>query len=269
MDAEQTRGTSGVQGVAIGLLMLGGVLAVLGSALNWFRFSANLSGVGGATTTNSVKGLDGSDGVITLILGLVLVVVGVLLATVRARGSRLGLALGGLLAALVAGGIGIYDAATAKSRAISSAVGKVPLGQRVQIRALLDRLFASGVLKISLQIGIILLVIGAGIAVIGALVALVSPQPQPAVQVPQAAIPPPPEDAGAAPQAPVPPPPDQAVATPQAVPPPPPEPQPSRPVQVEPAPPPAPQPGSLPQTEQPAAPVERPEQSPSEDPGDS
>ncbi|HKX34597.1 MAG TPA: hypothetical protein VJP03_04620, partial [Actinomycetota bacterium] len=63
------------------------------------------------------KGVDGSDGYITLVAGIVAVVAGVVIA----RGARRMLAVVMILAGIVGGGIGLYDALTAKDNVLDAA----------------------------------------------------------------------------------------------------------------------------------------------------
>src|SRR4249920_2121240 len=85
--------------IAMILGVVGGALMALGSFLAW----AEVSGGG---TTVTATGVDGSDGYITLGAGLVAIVAGI----VMARGTKRVLAVLLILAGIVGGGIGLYDA---------------------------------------------------------------------------------------------------------------------------------------------------------------
>ncbi|HEU5225818.1 MAG TPA: hypothetical protein VFV29_08460, partial [Actinomycetota bacterium] len=90
--------------------VVGGALLALGSFLDW----AEVSGGGTSVTAN---GVDGSDGYITLIAGIVAVVAGI----VMAKGARRVLAVLVILAGIIGGGIGLYDALTAKNSVLDAA----------------------------------------------------------------------------------------------------------------------------------------------------
>src|SRR5678815_4979915 len=90
--------------------VVGGALLALGSFLTWAE-------VTGGGTSVTAKGVDGSDGYITLVAGLVAVVAGIMMA----RGTRRVLAVLVILAGIVGGGIGLYDALTAKDSVLDAA----------------------------------------------------------------------------------------------------------------------------------------------------
>ena len=200
-------GTTGRAPIGAILAIAGGALLGIGSFLAW----AEVSGGG---TSVTAKGIDGSDGYITLGAGVVALLVGVLLL----RQARRALAILAILAGLVGGGVAVYDALTAKDSVLDSAaeelaptVGASP----EQVRELLDQAIDAGQLSISLSIGIYVVIVGGVLALVGGVVSLggsrsdeaeaeavaVAGAPPPA---PSIADPPP-----AAPPAPAPPPVDQ------------------------------------------------------------
>jgi hypothetical protein len=93
--------------VAGAAVLLGGIGVVVGSFLPWITVSS-------AFTTVSRSGIDGGgDGVITLVIGALIAVCGVFLATGRKAVAAWA---AGLVLGLAAAGIGILDAADVQER---------------------------------------------------------------------------------------------------------------------------------------------------------
>jgi hypothetical protein len=146
------------------LAIAGGTLLGVGSFLAW----AEVSGGG---TSVTAKGIDGSDGYITLGAGIIAVLVGMLLLrqTVRA------LAVLAIVVGLVGGGVAVYDALTAKDSVLDSAaeelaptVGASP----EEVRVLLDEAIDAGQISISLSIGIYVVIAGGLLALVGGILSL-------------------------------------------------------------------------------------------------
>lgn len=146
------------------LAIVGGALLAIGSFLAWAE-------VTGGGTSVTAKGIDGSDGWITLAAGLVAIVAGV--AAIRA--SRRALAFVMILAGLIGGGLGLYDAVTAEDSVLDSAAEEIAPQFGVsaeEVRTLLDRAIDSGELGISLSIGLYLVIAGGLLALVGGMVSL-------------------------------------------------------------------------------------------------
>lgn len=144
--------------------LVGGALLALGSFLTW----AEVSGGG---TTVTAKGVDGSDGYITLVAGLVAVVAGIMMA----RGSRRVLAVLVILAGIVGGGIGLYDALTAKDSVLDAAAEELAptLGASAQqVRTVLDQAIDAGQLSVSISIGLFIVIGGGVVALVGGILGL-------------------------------------------------------------------------------------------------
>jgi hypothetical protein len=150
---------------AAGILgVIGGVLLALGSFLAW----AEVSGGG---TSVTAKGIDGSDGYITLVAGLVAVVAGILMA----RGTRRVLAVLVILAGIVGGGIGLYDALTAKDSVLDAAAEELAPSFEVsaqQVRTVLDQAIDAGQLSVSISIGLYVVIGGGVVALVGGILGL-------------------------------------------------------------------------------------------------
>jgi len=142
------------------LAIAGGALLAIGSFLAW----AEVSGGG---TSVTAKGTDGTDGWITFGAGLIVLVVGV--TFVRGGGKR-ALAILAIVAALVGGGVGLYDALTAKDRVLNDAAEELAGqfgGTTEEVRALLDQAIDAGELGISLAIGLYLVIAGGALGLVG------------------------------------------------------------------------------------------------------
>jgi Tryptophan-associated transmembrane protein (Trp_oprn_chp) len=139
--------------------IVGGALLVVGSFLPW----AEVSGSGASVTA---KGLDGSDGFITLAAGLVAVVIGL----VMLRATRRAVAVVAVLAGLVGGGLALYDALTAEDSVLDAAAEDLAptLGVSAdQVRAALDQAVDSGQLGVSVGIGPYMVIIGGVVVTLG------------------------------------------------------------------------------------------------------
>jgi hypothetical protein len=150
--------TSGVLGV------LGGALMALGSFLAW----AEVSGGG---TSVSARGVDGSDGYVTLVAGLVAVVAGI----VMARGTKRMLAVLMIIAGIVGGGIGLYDAMTAKDSVLDAAAEELApdFGASAQeVRTVLDQAIDAGQLSVSISAGLYVVIGGGVVALAGGILGL-------------------------------------------------------------------------------------------------
>lgn len=144
--------------------VVGGALLALGSFLTWAE-------VTGGGTSVTAKGVDGSDGYITLFAGLVAVVAGIMMA----RGTRRVLAVLVILAGIVGGGIGLYDALTAKDSVLDAAAEELAptFGASAQeVRAALDQAIDAGQLSVSISIGLYVVIGGGVVALVGGIVGL-------------------------------------------------------------------------------------------------
>jgi hypothetical protein len=154
----QAEGTSRAPIGAI-LAIVGGALLAVGSFLSWAQVS-------GGGTSVSAKGVDGSDGYITLVAGLVALVAGALMMK---QAKRL-FAVLALLAGLVGGGIGVYDALTAKDSVLDAAAEEIAPqfdASVDEVRTLLDQAIDSGDLSISISLGLYIVIGGGVLALVG------------------------------------------------------------------------------------------------------
>ncbi|HEY7659264.1 MAG TPA: hypothetical protein VIC58_01540 [Actinomycetota bacterium] len=141
------------------LAIVGGALLAIGSFLTW----AEVSG-GGQTV--AAKGTDGSDGYITLVLGIVAIGCGIVLM----RGARRALAIIVIVAGIIGAAVGLYDALTAKDRVLDDAAEELAPGFGVsteEMREVLDAAIDSGQLGLSISIGLYVVIAGGVIAIVG------------------------------------------------------------------------------------------------------
>jgi hypothetical protein len=146
--------------IAAILAIVGGALLAIGSFLTW----AEVSGGG---TSVTAKGVDGSDGWITLVCGAVVLLAGLAFLWV---GGRKAIAVLAIVAGLVGGGVGLYDALTAKDRVLDDAAEELAGqfgGTKEEVRALLDQAIDAGELGISLGIGLYLVIAGGALGIVG------------------------------------------------------------------------------------------------------
>jgi hypothetical protein len=155
-------------------VLLGGVLAVVGTLQPWFKGSGDLSPVG-ILSRRSRAGIHSTEGKIVFAAAIVALLLGLLVLASRTRGPRVFAGLLILVAGLAAGGYGVYDILTAKSQFIDGVLARVPEQVRASVRAILERTFDTGRLKITPQIGVYLVVIGGLLLVVGAILAMASP----------------------------------------------------------------------------------------------
>ena len=144
--------------------LVGGALLALGSFLTWAE-------VTGGGTSVTAKGVDGSDGYITLVAGLVAVVAGIMMA----RGTRRVLAVLVILAGILGGGIGLYDALTAKDSVLDAAAEELAttFGASAQeVRTVLDQAIDAGQLSVSISIGLYVVIGGGLVALAGGILGL-------------------------------------------------------------------------------------------------
>lgn len=159
--------------------IVGGVLAAVGSFLAWASVSAAGEGV-------SAKGTDGTDGYITLVAGIILILYGVARITGNAMGTKKAMAVIAIVAGLIAGGVAVYDALTAKDRVLDEAASQVASTAGVsqtEARAFLDQAVDSGQVGISLSFGIFVVVAGGVLGLIGGVMGLRS-SGEPAPEMP-------------------------------------------------------------------------------------
>ncbi len=155
---ESTAGRSAPIGAI--LAIAGGALLAIGSFLAW----AEVSGGG---TSVTAKGTDGSDGWITFVAGLIVLAAGAML--MRGAGKR-ALAILAIVAALVGGAVGVYDALTAKDRVLDDAAKELAGqfgGTAAEVRTLLDQAIDAGQLGISISFGLYMVIAGGVLGVVG------------------------------------------------------------------------------------------------------
>jgi hypothetical protein len=164
----QATASPGTRMVAL-FAIVGGALAA-GSFLDW----ANLSGAGQQV---SAKGTDGSDGYITLVAGIILILYGVAGLIGNGMGTKKAMAMIAIVTGLVLGGVAAYDAVTAKTVLRDQAASQVASNagvSKAQARAFLDQAVDSGQVVISLSFGLFVVIAGGVLGTLGGVIGLAS-----------------------------------------------------------------------------------------------
>ncbi len=175
MSMSEQRAGAGSRDIAIWLILVGGALAVLGSFLPWAKvvFGPN---------SQTAKGFDGWEGKVTAIAGAALIICAI--AIKQARNRRL--APWTMLLGLAAAGISLYDILTLKTQAITSGASDISKSTGVpvdQVKATLHLLLVSGTLKVSLEFGILIVLVGGILGILGGLMLTLAKEPQVATPV--------------------------------------------------------------------------------------
>jgi hypothetical protein len=147
--------------LAATLALAGGVAAGVGSFLAWAEITAG-------PFTEQVKGIDGWEGKATLIAGIVMAGGAVRVFLQRPRAIT-GLAVRGVLGGVVALGIALYTAATARDQLLDAVETQL---SRAQAELALD----SGVLELSLAFGLFVVLAGGIQGVLGGLLSMGAPK---------------------------------------------------------------------------------------------
>lgn len=158
--------------------IVGGVVLAIASFLPW----AEVSGQGASVTA---KGIDGSDGYLTLGAGIVAVLVGVV---IMMRGGKRILAVIAILAGIVGGGIALYDALTAKDSVLDAAAEELAPSFGVptdQVRAALDQAVDAGQIGVSVSWGLYAAVAGGLVVLVGGVLGLREAAAEPVAATPE------------------------------------------------------------------------------------
>ena len=148
---------SGRVTLAASLTLAGGVAAGVGSFLTWAEVSAG-------PISEQASGISGWEGKATLIAGLVIATAAIRVFTGRFDAlSRLRRS--GLVGGLVAAGVGLYTAATAKEQLLDAAEAELP-------RSVVQDALDSGLLEISISLGLWVVIAGGTLGLLGAIVSL-------------------------------------------------------------------------------------------------
>src|SRR5262245_10808132 len=149
--------------IAAGVLALaGGVAAVVGSFLPWAEISAGLY-------TEQAKGIDGWEGKVAIVAGIVMIVAGVRVLAGSHRAvtrMRFGAAIGGLAAF----GVGLYTALTAREQLLDAVQGRLSRGE-------VERALDTGLLELSIAIGLIVVIAGGAQGIVASLLTIGAAEP--------------------------------------------------------------------------------------------
>ena len=162
--APATPSVSGRASIAGVMALVGGLAAAVGSFLPWAEVSAG-------PFTQQLKGIDGWEGKAAVVAGLVMIVAGARVVAGSNRAitrMRPGAAIGGV----VAFGVGMYTALTAREQLLDAAQGQLS-------RAEVERALDSGLLELSIAIGLIAVIAGGAQGIIAALLSIGVSEPAP------------------------------------------------------------------------------------------
>jgi hypothetical protein len=154
------------------LAIIGGALLAVGSFLPWAEVSW-----GGTSVT--AQGIDDSYGYFTLAAGSFALVVGI----VMRRGAKRELAVLAVLAGLVGGGVGLYEALTIRDSVLDAAAEQLAPSFELsteQVRAALNQAIETGQLGLSISIGLYAVIAGGVVALVGGIVGLGGSPSEPA-----------------------------------------------------------------------------------------
>ena len=147
--------------LAASLALAGGVAAGVGSFLSWVEFSAG-------PISEQATGISGWEGKATLIASIV-VVVAAIRVFIGGFDAKSRLPLSALVGGLVAVGVGLYTAVTARDQLLDAAETDLP-------RAVVQDALDTGLLELSLAVGLYIVIAGGVLIVLAALVPVGSPQ---------------------------------------------------------------------------------------------
>jgi len=149
-------------------ILVGGVLVMLGSTLTWARLAMNMPGSGARAET--LSGMSGGDGKMTLALGAIAVAVAVASLLLKGKG---GLGVGLAVVSIAAGGfaaiLGVMFAMDARTHALDYAIaqaGQKPSEYPGPARTILDQATA-----VTHGWGLYLVILGGVIVAIGGILA--------------------------------------------------------------------------------------------------
>jgi len=156
-------------GLAPILAIVAGVLAIAGSVLNWATASSGPFKV-------SARGIDGWEGKLTLLCGILLLVAGVSTLT-GATGGKNRLRLSALIGGAGAAGIAIYTALTAKDQVIDGAATELAkqLGVTTDVaRTAIQQAIDRGQMGVSIDIGLYVVIAAGVIGIVAEILAITS-----------------------------------------------------------------------------------------------
>jgi hypothetical protein len=168
------RRPGGLALVAAALAVIGGIAATVGSLLSWAEAS-----VGPASFT--AKGIDGWEGKVTVVGGVVLLVGGIA-AFLGSVGGVGRLRTSALVGGIAAAGVGAYTALTATSQIVDAAASEIAKETGVPVdqgRSTVQLAFDQGVIHLTLQVGLWLVIVGGVLGIVAGVIALAASRQTP------------------------------------------------------------------------------------------
>jgi hypothetical protein len=160
-----------------GLAAVGGLLVAVGSFLTWATLTIDATSFGGQKESQSVQGFDASDGKISLAIGVILIVAGLIAMRSKAAGGRRGMGVLAIIGGLAAIALGIFEVMDIKNDLDALVTG---LG------------LPDGVASHSTGIGLWIIIAGGVLGLVGGVMTMASAKAMPAAVTGFTAAPPPP-----------------------------------------------------------------------------
>jgi hypothetical protein len=163
------------------MMIVGAAAVVIGSVLPWFTLRVDTSSFGGAGVRNATAdGLDTSHGPIFIVIAVVVAALGAVAVVTAARGTRTGVSIVAALGALVVLAIAIHDAATPKSALLDEVSREIGAAGAAAVRRFIEGMFDRGVVQIDVEAGLVVVIVGAAVALIGSVLAAATAASAPA-----------------------------------------------------------------------------------------
>jgi Tryptophan-associated transmembrane protein (Trp_oprn_chp) len=173
MDRSVARGSTRFAPI---MMIVGAAAVLVGCVMPWFSLRADFSSFGGAAVqTTTANGLDTSDGTIFLVTAIAIALLGVVALVSTNRSTRVGVSAVAALGSLFVVGFAVYDAVTPKAQAIDEASKELGTGiGAAAVRRFIERLFDRGFIEIGVEPGLWIVIVGAAVALVGSLIAVVT-----------------------------------------------------------------------------------------------
>lgn len=140
------------------LALAGGVAALVGSFLGWAEVTAG-------PFSEQARGIDGWEGKATIVGGAVMIVAGIRVVVTGSHQAIARLRPRAAIGGSVVAGVGIYTALTVRDQLLDAAATQLP-------RAEVERALDTGLLELSIAVGLYLVIAGGAQGILAALIAM-------------------------------------------------------------------------------------------------
>ena len=187
---EQSTTTADRPMPAVALMVIGGVVAAIGTFLKWFEVTSP-----GTTETTIWKGSEMNVGTAIIVFGALVAVSGILVAVRAARTGGKGWSITALVASIFVAIVGLFSAVAPESAMTSlfkSDVSEQAGISRELAEAALEQAFATGLINATSAIGTWIVFVGGLLGMIGAIMGIAFARKRRAGTTTATAAPPPP-----------------------------------------------------------------------------